>query len=191
MPFYLFPILWFVLCTFAKNYRIFFIFTLDVTVVPKPITSVVPGSYTTTELSFMPSTTDDETVAKNSSDVDQSHDSSTDTVEPVLGAGCSELYPEVERPSNPHLDESTNIASSSSSVLKDITRPGTPMPGRVSRKSSSHDPESRDIVEILQQALGPGEDRLSDTELPSDVPFNLSRTRYVLEIFHFRHEALT
>ena len=160
------------------------------------------------ELPFSSPATENEPDTKNSSDVDQSHENSTDTVEavlgadcaepvlgagcaepvlgagcaePVLGAGCAELYPEVERPSNPHLDESTNIASSSSSGLKDITRPGTPMPGRVSRKSSSHDPESRDLVEILQQALGPGEDRLSDTEMPSDVAFSL-RTRLVFQI---------
>lgn len=126
----------------------------------------------------------DEPDAINSNDVPESHEVSSDTPGPVLGAGCAELYEEVERPSNPHLDESTNITSSSSSGLKDITRPGTPMPGRVSRKtSSSHDHESRDIADILQQAVGPGEDGLSDSEMVSNgAAFSLSRTRSVFVI---------
>ena len=151
--------------------------SLDVTVLSNPL-SLVLRDLKNLDLPFLSSETSDEPAANNSPDVDQSRDDSTDGVEPIMGAGCAELYSEVERPSNPQLDESTNIASSTSSGLKDITRPGTPMPGRISRRSSSHDPEQRDITEILARALGPGDDRLSDTEMP-DNTFSLSRTRFV------------
>ena len=173
----------------------FFLSLSDVTVSQSPL-SIVLRDLQSHGLPFSSRTSIEETTAKDSSDVDQSHDSGADRSEPVLGAGCAELYPEVERPSNPHLDESANITSSSSSGLKDITRPGTPMPGRSSRKSSSHDPESHDITEILQCSLGPGEDQLSDTEMARDGSVSLSRTRFVWLIDHilicsegFNHSA--
>ena len=159
--------------------KILYFCTLDVTTAQSPL-SIALRELQDHGLPFSSRTSIDKAATKDSSDVDQARDSTTDRSEPVQGAGCAELYPEVERPSSPHLDESTNITSSSSSGLKDITRPGTPMPSRSSRKSSSHDPESHDIAEILQCSLGPGEDQLSDTELQHEGSVSLTRTRLVL-----------
>lgn len=83
------------------------------------------------------------TSRKNSSRLD-STEATAD--EPVLGAGCSSLYttkdPSPSNSQNP--DEATSSSAGSGLQMKDITRPGTPMPARFSREGSSHDRDSKD-----------------------------------------------
>lgn len=113
--------------------------------------------------------------------------------DPVLGAGCSSLYTE---DGNPNPDDSTNTNSSVSSGLqmKDITRPGTPMPGRFSREGSSHGTDSRDATDILPCPLG-HEDKdepFSDTDVAAEGSLSLTRTGFGDEhgtLRHLRHPS--
>lgn len=99
--------------------------------------------------------------------------------EPVLGAGCLSLYTTKDRsPSNSqNPDEATSSSAGSGLQMKDITRPGTPMPGRFSREGSSHDHDSKDVIADIIAAMLPNSDgdELFRLDLAADVHLSPSR----------------